>query len=303
MSTGNFLPNFRVVILPVTSGNLELLETVFRHLRAQQEYFHELHLWLNTLDPNMIAVCMQLADLFPTWVRTVPPVKPVDSIRSLGQFYSYCVSPRTTYLRISMDIVWICDNLIGGMFSTREMDNSHFMLHANPVNMPPTQTGGLPTLPREQVVTQGLSGNERPWQVASVIHNALIADIESNGSDTLWRSWHTGDVELDGCERYLACCAWTGSDMAAYLAETPRGVEGQFEARSLCCDAYAKTGKGGVLVGGAVCALFAHPGQDRRALVQIGLLAKYADMAPKFPDDSLDVRLKRTSWSHLFDST
>lgn len=108
-------PLRRVVVVSVLNTTLTL-RLLLRHLRAQKASFDELHLWINTLNPHVLAYCARLA-AFYSWMSLVKPVLPVNGSTGIKQFYQYCTDAGTSYLYLPDSIAYLSSTFVEDMFA------------------------------------------------------------------------------------------------------------------------------------------------------------------------------------------
>lgn len=107
-------PARRVVVVSVLNTTLTL-RLLLRHLRAQKAAFDELHLWINTLNPHVLAYCGRLA-AFYGWMSLVKPVLPINGTIGIKQFYQYCTDAGTNYLYLPDSIAYLSSTFVEDMF-------------------------------------------------------------------------------------------------------------------------------------------------------------------------------------------
>ena len=242
------------------SGDVRFLECIIRHLRAQQRYFHEVHLWLNTLDKDLITIGIRLCEIYASWVKVVPSLCAIDGKRSLPQFFSYCVAPNTCYLYIPLGICWICPDFVGKMFESRERDSMHPLILASTlVNRHDAATGTCTAMP----LLEECNDDDA--------YNDTITLLKQSSEDS------DDNSLFDTCSQRV-CYAWRGMDMPACMNIAKREC----------------------VSNEAVCVCFAVDGVDRRSFMQQGFLTRCLNAAPKFQDDTVGERQKILMWSHLF---
>jgi hypothetical protein len=283
----------RIVIVPICTGHSKHLQILFRYLREQKDDFSNLHLWLNTQEDAILSICKFLAGSFP-WVKLVFPMTAVNGPGSISQFYAYCISPNTSYLKISDETVWMAPGFIDKMFEARELDNKYFLLVANVINHPQMKDLWMSDEMIKKVNDADSNIHQFEmdmWGFGATVHHMLLNDVKSDSVD----EWLLPRREMYKNQTiYLACFCWLGVDFSMM-----NGKVDQNDAYFLCRTATQHLDKLNYYLGDALCTLYAWPNQHEKVFDDLGLLGSYQDIAPKFQEDDDDLRLTYLSWGHF----
>ena len=120
----------RIIVTP--AGRKRYLEVLLLNLIKRKDEFDEWHLWLNTDNEDDLRYMYKLAEEVSFVYLKHGQGSPNGNL-SIGQFFKYCISLNSLYLRLDDDIVYVKKGSIRAMFEKRQHDDS-FLLIGNIVN-------------------------------------------------------------------------------------------------------------------------------------------------------------------------
>jgi hypothetical protein len=264
----------RILITP--AGRQRYLELLYRHVLSQKNDFDEWQLWVNTVVPEDVAFCAELARRH-SWIKPMPLTVPCNHGSSIFSFYNNCMDPSAMYLRMDDDVVWLEPTFIDKMFDYRARHPEFFLVFGNIVNNAAIahifQRAGLIGYEHGSCSFDCLCavGWGSP-EFARDLHVRFLRDI-SRGAIDRWRCF--SEWQLPARERVsINAISFLGADIAKLNADVNPDEE-----PSMCCYLPEKLGKICCINGNALCAHFAFYAQ-RAALDATDLLAEYAKFAP-----------------------
>lgn len=265
----------RVVV--VTPAGRQRYLSVLRHHVERSAFVDEWQLWDNTTNPedasyvNRMRMRRGNVVCHASRVTTDPRL----NIENIHRFFQYAAEPRTLYVRLDDDVMWLAEDFFETMLRYR-MTSPDLLVSAAVINNTVCdwlrqRAGKIPERPRVSFdVMCPNSWGSGPW--AQSLHESFLKDLTEGRQ----KEWHTQNWRMLGDEQFsINAICWRGEDMADVMRQ---GGVGRIEEAWLTETWPKKTGRHNVICGSALCVHFAF-GPQREHLDKTDLLERYRRLA------------------------
>ena len=250
------------------------MRLLLRHLESQRSSFTEWHLWQNTNNEDDLRWMRGVAATRP-WIRLIddPDSDPSKGNGNIHIFFKHAADPRSLYLRLDDDVVWLEPGFIKNMFDFREANPQPFLVYGNIINNPVItyihQQRGKSFGSKRCTFTCFCDVGWKDPLFAEGLHRVFINDVKKGALHT----WHFPPVEISEYARVsINAIAWFGSDFR--FSEDLQHVD---EEEWLSSTKPRKERRPCLINGDAICAHFSFFTQ-RDHLDATDILRMYADM-------------------------
>lgn len=204
------------VVACIPAGRRRRMEPLVMHLRAQRPLVDEVHLWMNTVDPDDDRWLRALAadDSFFRIVERHPDATRSPMQANISTFYAAeHADALTVFVRLDDDIVWMAPDAIERLVAYRLANQRPLVVFGNIVNNAMCawyhqQGGALPANPRLSRYCMDETSWRSPWW-ARLTHELFLNDIAA-GHESRWLYAHR---PLISHERFsISVFAWLSTD-------------------------------------------------------------------------------------------
>jgi len=263
---------YRVVVV-ILAGRRRYMECLLPYL-LREEAVDEVRFWVNTTDKEDIAWIRQASFSYAKCVmedRGFRPNNPPGN--QFNQFYDKCIDPKTVYVKIDDDIVWLQKDCIKKLATYHIEHPEHFVVHANVFNNGVCDylnacSGLFDGLPKGGMdAACGLYWKE-PWM--AVLKHEHVLKMLQHHEDEL--PHFDPYIFTPAIRVSINCLTWLGSEFAKFEGKVPHDDEVWM---SLTKPNELK--KSTVILREAYCSHYAYYTQ-RELLDRTGVLDKYRNL-------------------------
>ena len=281
---------YRVIVV-CPAGRRHVADLMRRHVERARPVVDRLHWWLNTDNHADLAYFHDLSRAAPDFHRPIRTSGPTWFGRrhmGIGRFFVHAIDPKTIYVRVDDDVVWMAEGCIEALVAHRVAHPDAYLVYGNIVNssrfMHLHQRDGAfdPGYPVSYDLNHPT--NRQSTDTALAAHAAILATAEAiaAGGDRgeLLRPWTGFGRHVFGAGEYndANMLSWFGRDFLRWRGVCPPKIH---EEQWICLRMPARDG-GRIheACGDALCAHYASlhqwPGLEARPEI----LGRYARLAP-----------------------
>lgn len=249
------LSRWRVAVV-TPAGRRRYLEILVPYILRERAWVDEYQLWVNTADEQDLSFLSYLERRYRGFVRLVYDTHDPDGSRTVRHFYPAATAPRTIYLKLDDDICFIAQGALRNLALVRARYPTYFLVHANAVN-----TVFASYIHQRLGADDARAGTVRNdpfcpvgWKSGRFAAAAHRQFIEAVRGQAIGR-YRFGLWPLPlGARCSLNCCAWLGSDFAAFGGV----IDGEDDEQWLSVKKPRQLGRTSCMLGMALVAHFAY---------------------------------------------
>jgi hypothetical protein len=280
---------YRVVVV-CPAGRRHVAEIMRRYVERARPVVDEFHWWLNTDNPEDLEYFHGLARAAPDFYCTIAVEGRIWFKRrhmTIGRFFRFAIDPRTIYVRIDDDMVWIEEHAIAALLDHRLSYPTAYLVYGNIVNssrfMHLHQKQGAfdPGFPISYNINDPTNRQSVPAALAA--HRALLHTLEAieAGGDrnTLLEPWTRFGRHVFGPGEHndVNMICWFGGDFATWNGICPWNIH---EEQWICLRMPARQARLHEACGAALCAHYASVPQWAGLDTHPEILERYQRLAP-----------------------
>jgi hypothetical protein len=281
---------YRVIVV-CPAGRRHVADLMRQHVEQARPVVDKVHWWLNTDDPEDLAYFRGLYRAAPDFYCTIAHVGATEFSRRhmlISRFFRHTIDPKTIYVRIDDDVVWMVEGCIQKLLAHRVQYPDAYLVYGNIVNssrfMHLHQKQGAfdPGFEIEYAINHPTNRQSVPAGLAA--HEAFLhtAEAIAAGGDreTLLEPWTRFGRHVFGPGEYndANMLSWFGRDFAVWGGHCPPRIH---EEQWICLRMPAKHGcRIHEACGDALCVHYASSPQWAGISAQPSILERYARLAP-----------------------
>jgi hypothetical protein len=247
--------SWRVAVV-TPAGRRRYLEILVPYVMRERAWLDEYQLWVNTADEHDLGFLSALERRHRGFVRLVHGSHAPDGSRTVRHFYPAAADPRTIYLKLDDDICFIAQGALRKLIRFRARHPGFLLVHANAVN-----TVLASYIHQRLGASDARAGTVRNdpfcpvgWKsgrFAAAAHRQFLGAVR----DQAIGRYRFGLWPLPlGARCSLNCCAWLGSDFAAFDGV----IDGEDDEQWLSVQKPRQLGRTSCMLGTALVAHFAY---------------------------------------------
>lgn len=121
------------IIAVTAAGRRQYMKFLVPHI-LNSDIIDQYDIWVNTINKFDIAFFKELAARYPKIKLVYQPDKLINGIASINSFYKYCIEPKSIYLKLDDDIIWMDDNALSTLVDFRINNPKYFLISPVVIN-------------------------------------------------------------------------------------------------------------------------------------------------------------------------
>ena len=115
------------IVAVTAAGRRQYMKFLIPHI-LKSDMIDRYDIWVNTMSKLDIAFFKELENKYSKVNLVYQPDGKINGIASINAFYKYCVDPKSIYLKLDDDIIWMDNNALCTLVDYRINNPEYFLV-------------------------------------------------------------------------------------------------------------------------------------------------------------------------------
>lgn len=121
------------IVAVTAAGRRQYMKFLIPHI-LKSDMIDRYDIWVNTMSKLDIAFFKELENKYSKVNLVYQPDGKINGIASINAFYKYCVDPKSIYLKLDDDIIWMDNNALCTLVDYRINNPEYFLVSPIVIN-------------------------------------------------------------------------------------------------------------------------------------------------------------------------